>query len=76
MELIVYKNTKLYCPKRYFSSNLTDRFRENRYEKEEEEMVKYFNRKDYVLEIGSCLGYTASLLSRVVLNVISVEGNP
>ena len=39
-------------------------------------MIKYFNKKDNVLEIGSCLGYTTSILSKVVSKVISIEGNP
>ena len=77
MNTIFYKNVKLYVPERYYHKNLLDRFEENRYEKEESELVdKYFNKKDNVLEIGSCLGYVTSLLSNKVNSVITIEANP
>ena len=77
MKSILYNNVKLYIPERYFHNDLLDRFKENRYEKEESEMIKkYFTKIDNVLEIGSCLGYVTSLLSKKVNSVITVEANP
>ena len=37
---------------------------------------KYFNINDNVLELGSCLGYIASVLSKICNNIISIEANP
>ena len=77
MKNIIYNNTKLYIPERYYHNNLLDRFEENRYEKEESKIVSnYFNQTDNVLEIGSCLGYVTSLLSKKVNSVITIEANP
>lgn len=77
MKSILYNNVKLYIPERYYHNDLLDRFKENRYEKEESEMIKkYFTKIDNVLEIGSCLGYVTSLLSKKVNSVITVEANP
>lgn len=77
MKNILYNNTKLYIPERYYNNNLLDRFEENRYEKEESKIVSnYFNQTDNVLEIGSCLGYVTSLLSKKVNSVITIEANP
>jgi FkbM family methyltransferase len=77
MKIILYNNVKLYIPERYYNNDLLDRFKENRYEKEESEMIKkYFTKIDNVLEIGSCLGYVTSLLSKKVNSVITVEANP
>ncbi len=77
MKNILYNNVKLYIPERYYHNDLLDRFKENRYEKEESEMIKkYFTKIDNVLEIGSCLGYVTSLLSKKVNSVITVEANP
>uniref|UniRef100_A0A6C0AYU8 Methyltransferase FkbM domain-containing protein n=1 Tax=viral metagenome TaxID=1070528 RepID=A0A6C0AYU8_9ZZZZ len=77
MKNILYNNTKLYIPERYYNNNLLDRFRETRYEKEESKIVSnYFNQTDNVLEIGSCLGYVTSLLSKKVNSVITIEANP
>lgn len=77
MKTISYNNVKLFIPDRYFHSNLLDRFKENRYEKEESEIASnYFNKTDNVLEIGSCLGYITSLLSKKVNSVITIEANP
>tara|TARA_Y100000592_G_C5394966_1_gene280136 strand:- start:227 stop:919 length:693 start_codon:yes stop_codon:yes gene_type:complete len=77
MKNIIYNNTKLYIPKRYYHDNLLDRFKKNCYEKEESEIVcTYFNKYDNVLEIGSCLGYVTSLLSKKVNSVITIEANP
>jgi FkbM family methyltransferase len=77
MKNIIYNNTKLYIPERYYHNNLLDRFTENRYEKEESKIVSnYFNQTDNVLEIGSCLGYVTSLLSKKVNSVITIEANP
>lgn len=77
MKSILYNNVKLYIPERYYHNDLLDRFKENRYEKEESEMIKkYFTKIDNVLEIGSCLGYVTSLLSKKVNSVITIEANP
>lgn len=77
MKLISYNNVKLYIPDRYFHKDLLDRFKENRYEIEEYNIVNnFFNKNDNVLEIGSCLGYVTSLLSKKVNSVITIEANP
>ena len=77
MKSILYNNVKLYIPERYYHNDLLDRFKENRYEKEESEMIKkYFTKIDNVLEIGSCLRYVTSLLSKKVNSVITIEANP
>ncbi len=77
MKLISYNNVKLYIPDRYFHKDLLDRFKENRYEIEEYNIVNnFFNKNDNVLEIGSCLGYVTNLLSKKVNLVITIEANP
>jgi FkbM family methyltransferase len=77
MKFFLYNNVKLYIPERYFHNDLLNRFKEDRYEKEESNIVNnFFNKNDNVLEIGSCLGYVTSLLSKKVNNVITVEANP
>tara|TARA_E500000178_G_scaffold312362_1_gene328977 strand:+ start:1903 stop:2280 length:378 start_codon:yes stop_codon:yes gene_type:complete len=77
MKLISYNNVKLYIPDRYFHKDLLDRFKENRYEIEEYNIVNnFFNKNDNVLEIGACLGYVTNLLSKKVNLVITVEANP
>ena len=77
MKDIIYNNTKLFIPDRYYHDNLLNRFKETRYEKEESEIVsRFFDKTDKVLEIGSCLGYVTSLLSKKVNNVITIEANP
>ena len=43
MKNILYNNTKLYIPERYYNNNLLDRFRETRYEKEESKMFSFPN---------------------------------
>lgn len=74
---IEYNNVILHVPKRYYHDNLTNRFKNNVYEKEETSLInKYFNENDNVLEIGSCLGYITTLLSRKCKYIISVEANP
>ena len=77
MKNIIYNNIKLFIPERYYHNDLLNRFKENRYEKEESEIVsKYLNKTDNVLEIGSCIGYITSLLSNKVNSVITVEASP
>lgn len=74
---VIYNNFTLNVPERYFHDNLTDRFKKNIYEKEETLLCKkYFNKKDKVLELGSCLGYISCILSKNVNSIISVEANP
>lgn len=77
MKQILYNNTYLYVPDRYYHNNLENRFNNKNYEKDEVYMIaKYYREKDNVLEIGSCLGYTASKLSKKVNSVVSLEANP
>jgi FkbM family methyltransferase len=77
MNTIVYKNIILHIPDRYYHKNLTNRFENNTYEKEELYLShKYLNKNDNVLELGSCLGVIASSLSNICNNVISIEANP
>lgn len=77
MKRVWYKNILLYIPERNYNKNLIDRFKNNIYEKEEEFLIKkYYNNKDIVLEVGSCLGFITVLLGKKVDSVISVEANP
>lgn len=77
MEQITYNNIKMHVPIRYYHDNLTQRFDNNVYEKEEVYLSKkYFNINDNVLELGSCLGYIACVLSKICNNIISIEANP
>ena len=77
MEIIKYNDIKLYVPIRYYHNNLKERFIKGTYEKEEIYLSKkYFNINDNVLELGSCLGYIASVLSKICNNIISIEANP
>lgn len=77
MKIIKYNNIKLYVPDRYYIQNLISRFNNNNYEIEETYICnKYFDKNDYVLELGSCLGYTTCILSKQCKHVISIEGNP
>lgn len=77
MYSILYNNITLFVPKRYYNNNLLNRFKTSSYEKEEVNIVNnFFNNKDIVLEIGSCLGYVTSILSKKCDKVISVEANP
>ena len=74
---VTYQNYTLSVPERYLHDNLTKRFDESIYEKEETYLCKkYFNNNDNVLELGSCLGYIACILSKQCKNVVSIEGNP
>lgn len=76
MEKIVYNSITLHIPKRYSISNLLERFKKNTYEKEEVQLIEYFNTDHIVLELGSCLGFLSSLLSKKVQEIHSVEANP
>lgn len=77
MKEIIHNGVKLYYPERYHQPKLIKKFSDNYYEKEESGIVKkYFNKEDIVLELGSCLGYVTTLLSRNTKKVISVEANP
>ena len=77
MEQLTYNNKILNIPKRYFHDNLLNRFKNNTYEKEEVRIIKtFFRNTDCVLELGSCIGYTACILSSVCKHVITVEANP
>lgn len=56
---------------------LTNRFKNNAYEKEEVYLSrKYIKKDDNVLELGSCLGFVACNLSSLCNSVISIEANP
>ncbi len=53
-----------------------NRFKNNNYEKDELSLIKYLEKEDNVLELGSCLGYLSVLVSKKVKNIISIERNP
>jgi FkbM family methyltransferase len=75
--IIKYNNFIFNIPKRYYIDNLKNRFKNFTYEKDEINMIsKYFNKNDYVLELGSCLGIVSCLLSNLSNHVISIEANP
>jgi len=77
IQSVNYLNNKIFIPKRYCIPELMQRFRNKIYEKTELCLInKYLNKKDNVLEIGSCLGITTLRLSRKCKHVISVEANP
>lgn len=76
METINYNSVILYIPKRYAIDNLLQRFKTNSYEKEEVELLSFFNESHTILELGACLGYLSILLSRKVKEIYSVEANP
>jgi FkbM family methyltransferase len=77
MKEIKYKDVNIYIPDRYINQNLLNRFKNGSYESEELNMIrKYYDKNDFCLEIGSCLGFTTSILSKKVNSVISVEANP
>lgn len=77
MKEIIYKDAKLFVPERYMHDNLLNRFINKVYEKEEEAMIaKYIDENDVVLEVGSCIGYTTTMLSERAKSVTSVEANP
>ena len=77
MERISYNNIILYIPQRYYHDNLTNRFKNGVYEKDEATIVNtFYNNDDIVLEMGSCIGYITNLLSKKVKKVFSIEGNP
>ena len=77
MEVIKYNGFSLFVPLRYYHNNLKERFVKNTYEKEEVYLSKkYFDINDNVLELGSCIGYIASVLSKICNNIISIEANP
>jgi len=77
MKIIEYNSIKLLIPDRYYHSNLINRFEKGIYEKDEENIInKYYNKKDNVLEIGTCLGYLCGLLCKKTNTVISIEANP
>ena len=77
MKKIIYDDFKLFIPDRYCNSNLLNRFKNRSYEKSESDLIKkYFSKDDFVLEVGSCLGYTTAILASKVKKVISFEANP
>ena len=77
MKIIKYNNLYLHVPDRYYHNNLTDRFEQGIYEKEEIYLCKkYIKQDDNVLELGSCLGFIAAYLSKISNSVISIEANP
>jgi len=77
MKEIKYKDVSIYIPDRYVNQNLLNRFKNFRYESDEFNMIsKYYDKSDFCLEIGSCLGFITSVLSKKVNGVISVEANP
>lgn len=74
---IIYNNINLYIPQRYVNKNLLNRFKAKTYESSEIKLIKkYFDKNDYVLDIGACLGYTTAVLANQCSYVIGVEANP
>lgn len=74
---IIYDDINLYIPQRYINKNLLDRFKAKTYESPEIRLIKkYFDKNDYVLDIGACLGYTTAVLAKKCSYVIGVEANP
>ena len=76
MNTIKYNNILLNIPLRYNNNNLLNRFKINKYEEDECTLIKYLDKYDNVLELGSCLGYLSVLVSNKVSNIISIEANP
>jgi FkbM family methyltransferase len=77
MEIIKFKNIILNIPKRYYNDVIKNRFINDIYETYELYFVnKYFDKNDYVLELGSCLGFISFTLAKIVKHVISIEANP
>lgn len=77
MKSFLYKNDKIFIPDRYDIPLIRERINSGVYEKEELTLLnKYLDKKDYVLEIGGCLGITTLELSRKCKHVICVEANP
>lgn len=76
MKKIEYNGVILNIPNRYVNNNLMNRFEKHNYEKDELNLIKYLNKDDNVLELGSCLGYLSVLVSKKVKNIISIEANP
>jgi len=77
MEIIKFKNIILNIPIRYYNDVIKNRFIKDIYETHELYFVnKYFDKNDYVLELGSCLGFISFTLAKIVKHVISIEANP
>lgn len=77
MEIIKFKNVLLNIPERYYNDDLKNRFIKESYETHELYFVnKYFDKNDYVLELGSCLGFISFTIAKIVKHVISIEANP
>jgi len=77
MKYLLYNNYQLYIPNRYYNQNLISRFQRHTYEKLEENLImEYFNQDDYVLELGSGLGYITAILSNRCKHIIAIEANP
>lgn len=77
MKTITFRGVTLHVPERYWHDDLTNRFKEGRWEVPECDIVnRFFSSTDNVLELGSCLGYVTSILSKKCKKVISIEANP
>jgi FkbM family methyltransferase len=77
MKSVKYKKFELFIPDRYCTKNLFARFASNSYEKCEDIFLrKICNDKQYVLELGSGLGYATSIMATMCKHVIAVEANP
>lgn len=76
MNRIIYNKITLNIPKRYYIKNLLNRFKQKKYEKDEEKLIINLNQNDVVLELGACLGYLSIVIAKKVKNIVSIEANP
>lgn len=77
MKFFQYNRAKIFIPNRYDIPLIRQRMSSGMYELQELTLInKYLDKKDYVLEIGGCLGITTIALSRKCKHVICIEANP
>jgi len=77
MKTIEYNSILLHIPERYYIKNLLDRFTTKTHEKDEvEASIKFIKNTDTVLELGSCVGYLACVISKYCNYIYSIEANP
>jgi FkbM family methyltransferase len=77
MKSVKYKEFELFIPDRYCTKNLFARFASNSYEEYEDTFLrKICNDKQYVLELGSGLGYSTLIMATMCKHIITVEANP
>lgn len=76
MQVVSYQGVQLTIPNRYAIPDLLNRFKNNSYESEEIQLIKFFNKEDTVLELGACLGFLTNKIAPNVKHIVSVEANP